>query len=104
MRVELIDTLGSWGPTRSTWSFAKQSDYEVKEAGWEEGDIEEMDRLRDKDRRLISYLAKHGHWTPFAHCFLQFRIEGTNLCCKATCEASGWSATCVERGVTKVRR
>lgn len=23
--------------------------------------------LNDKDIKLISYLAKHGHWTPFAH-------------------------------------
>lgn len=23
--------------------------------------------LDDKDIRLISYLAKHRHWTPFAH-------------------------------------
>ena len=31
--------------------------------------------LTDKDIKLISYLAKHGHWTPFAHCFLSFRIK-----------------------------
>jgi len=33
------------------------------------------DRMSTKDKRLINYLAKHGHWTPFAHCFLQFRIK-----------------------------
>ena len=26
------------------------------------------------DERLISYLAKHGHWTPFGHVSLQFHI------------------------------
>ena len=31
--------------------------------------------LDDKDRRLLRYLAKHGHWSPFAHAFLQFRIK-----------------------------
>ena len=27
------------------------------------------------DERLISYLAKHGHWTPFGHPQAQFRIS-----------------------------
>jgi thymidylate synthase (FAD) len=26
------------------------------------------------DKRLIKYLATHGHWSPFAHCFLSYRI------------------------------
>lgn len=29
----------------------------------------------DQDSKLISYLARHGHWTPFAHAFLSFRIK-----------------------------
>ena len=33
------------------------------------------ERMTTKDKRLINYLAEHGHWTPFAHCFLQFRIK-----------------------------
>ena len=28
-----------------------------------------------KDSRLISFLAKHGHWSPFAHCSMQFHIR-----------------------------
>lgn len=28
----------------------------------------------DKDAKLIRYLAKHGHWSPFAHVTLQFHI------------------------------
>ena len=27
------------------------------------------------DEKLINYLAKHNHWTPFAHAFLSFRIK-----------------------------
>jgi len=27
------------------------------------------------DEKLISFLAKHNHWSPFAHCSLQFRIK-----------------------------
>ncbi len=30
--------------------------------------------MKDKDQKLISYLAKHNHWTPFGHCSAQFRI------------------------------
>jgi len=31
--------------------------------------------LTDKDNKLINYLAKHNHWTPFAHAFVSFRIK-----------------------------
>ena len=31
--------------------------------------------LRDGDVRLIHYLAKHGHWSPFAHPQASFRIS-----------------------------
>jgi len=27
------------------------------------------------DERLISFLARHNHWSPFAHCSVQFRIK-----------------------------
>ena len=32
------------------------------------------DKFEPKDKKLISYLAKHGHWTPFGHVSLQFHI------------------------------
>lgn len=28
----------------------------------------------DSDERLIKYLARHGHWSPFAHAVVKFRI------------------------------
>jgi thymidylate synthase (FAD) len=31
--------------------------------------------LSQKDEKLIKYLAEHGHWSPFSHCSLQFRIK-----------------------------
>jgi thymidylate synthase (FAD) len=31
--------------------------------------------LSDKDAKLIKYLAKHNHWTPFGHCYATFRIK-----------------------------
>jgi thymidylate synthase (FAD) len=29
--------------------------------------------LAKRDEKLIGYLAKHGHWTPFSHCFVTLR-------------------------------
>lgn len=29
----------------------------------------------DQNSRLINYLATHNHWSPFAHCTLQFHIK-----------------------------
>jgi len=29
----------------------------------------------EEDEKLIKYLAKHKHWTPFGHCFAKFRIK-----------------------------
>ena len=42
-----------------------------KESGWEgeqkwTGEIAGK-KLSERDQKLISYLAKHNHWTPFAH-------------------------------------
>ena len=31
--------------------------------------------LEDRDKKLIRYLAKHGHWTPFGHATLSFHIK-----------------------------
>jgi thymidylate synthase (FAD) len=30
---------------------------------------------KDRDERLIKFLAKHNHWSPFAHCSMQFHIR-----------------------------
>jgi len=53
-----------------------------KESEWEYGEWLEdaqgiyMDMvLSDKDAKLISYLAKHGHWTPFSHNAITLRIK-----------------------------
>jgi thymidylate synthase (FAD) len=31
-------------------------------------------KFTDADAGLISYLARHNHWTPFGHCSVQFHI------------------------------
>lgn len=58
MRAELIDFMGSdlTVVNAARVSFSKESN-------WAEG----TDELLEKDEKLISYLAKHNHWTPFAH-------------------------------------
>ena len=51
-------------------SFDKESDWdEIPFAGKVDG------YLSAKDEKLIKYLAKHNHWTPFGHCSAQFRIK-----------------------------
>jgi thymidylate synthase (FAD) len=35
----------------------------------------QVDEFTEKDIKLINYLVKHGHTSPFRHCSLQFRIN-----------------------------
>ena len=65
MQVTLIDHMGSdiRVVNAARVSFSKQV---------EEGIFEE---LSEKDAKLIRYLAKHNHWTPFGHAFASFRIK-----------------------------
>lgn len=71
--VTLIDYMGS---DLSVVNAARVSFH--KESDWEfdlnhDGRVNE--RLSEKDQKLISYLAKHNHWSPFAHTSLSFRIK-----------------------------
>ena len=54
-------------------SFAKESELEWVEKENSPTMYEQV--LSDKDKKLIGYLAKHDHWSPFAHASLQFRIK-----------------------------
>jgi len=60
MNVNLIDVMGTdlSVVNAARVSFAKESD-----------------GFSDKDEKLINYLAKHNHWSPFGHASLQFRIK-----------------------------
>lgn len=55
-------------------SFAKESDW-LASAHDGHGNQVFKKELSVKDQKLIGYLAKHGHWTPYSHCFLSFRIK-----------------------------
>jgi len=48
---------------QSTWSFGSYPDLPIGVLG-----------LKEEDKKLIKYLAKHNHWTPFAHTSVTFRI------------------------------
>ena len=60
MNVELIDSMGG---DLSVVNAARVSFGKMKK------------KLDKKDEKLIAYLAKHKHWTPFGHCSLQFHIK-----------------------------
>ncbi len=75
MKVDLIDHMGNdlTVVNAARVSFNKESDWNY----WrdeEDGDLVKS-YMKDKDKKLISYLAKHNHWTPFGHCSAQFRIS-----------------------------
>lgn len=71
MTVDLIEHMGSdlTVVNAARVSFNKESEWDSIPFG---GRIEGM--LSQRDENLIKYLAKHKHWTPFGHCFAQFRI------------------------------
>lgn len=60
MNIQLIDKMGS---DMSVVNAARVSFSKFK------------DKFDEKDEKLIKYLAKHNHWSPFAHAQLQFRIK-----------------------------
>ena len=74
--VHLVDSMGSdlSVVNAARVSFAKESEWVVTPVGNEESwDV--VASLSAQDQKLINYLAKHNHWTPFAHAFASFRIK-----------------------------
>jgi thymidylate synthase (FAD) len=53
---------------RSTWAHRRG------EIG-ANGGVYNHDRLSEQDRRLLGYLARHKHWTPFAHPQITLHIK-----------------------------
>ena len=72
MQVTLIDHMGSdlTVVNAARVSFAKESEWESITPA---GPVKNV--LKDNDEDLISYLARHNHWTPFGHCSVSFRIK-----------------------------
>jgi thymidylate synthase (FAD) len=72
MLVTLVDHMGTdlSVVNSARVSFDKESDWEKfseENHGWQV--------LSEQDAKLISYLAKHNHWSPFAHTSIQLRIK-----------------------------
>jgi len=52
-------------------SFGKESEWD-----YEESDAYSFKQhMKDKDKKLIKYLAKHKHMSPFGHCFASLHIK-----------------------------
>jgi thymidylate synthase (FAD) len=71
-KVEYVDHMGSdlSVVNAARVSFARESDWVYCE-----GSDGRDKALSAKDKKLIAYLATHGHWTPFGHCFVSLRIK-----------------------------
>lgn len=60
----------------SDWEVDQARKDEAIDAGFdEEAATQGTQKLSDKDIKLIKYLAKHNHWTPFAHPQITLRIK-----------------------------
>lgn len=75
MKVTLVDHMGSdlTVVNAARVSFDKESewDYHPENPDTNYG----LPYLKDSDAKLIGYLAKHNHWSPFAHTSVQLRVK-----------------------------
>ena len=58
---------------RSDWEFGDDKDYSSYTFGQEDGQI--WLKLSNRDTKLIKYLAKHKHISPFGHSFASFHVK-----------------------------
>lgn len=67
MKAEYVDHLGSdlTVVNSARVSFAKESQFEEKPLEYLGSEVKKV--LPEADQKLIKYLAKHAHWTPFSH-------------------------------------
>ena len=70
MKVDYIDHMGDdlSVVNAARVSFDKESELDYNEP-------KNVGYLKEADRKLISYLATHGHWSPFAHTSVCFRFK-----------------------------
>lgn len=68
--VTILDLMGSdlTVVNAARVSFDKESMFE-----WNHEEL--GGKLSDADARLVKYLARHNHWSPFAHTSVQFRVK-----------------------------
>lgn len=76
MKVEYIDHMGSdlSVVNAARVSFDKESEWDVDTVLHPiTNHLDMKGVLKQADAKLISYLAKHGHWSPFAHTSISMR-------------------------------
>lgn len=75
--VELIDSMGTdlSVVNAARVSFDKESSWEITDEQYKFGILEQEKSLSKQDEKLINYLAKHNHWSPFAHTSIQLRVN-----------------------------
>lgn len=75
MKCDFVDHMGSdlSVVNAARVSFDKESDWDY--SSFESHDEGGQETLKPDDVRLINYLAKHDHWTPFAHTSVQLRMQ-----------------------------
>lgn len=69
-KVEYVDHMGSdlSVVNAARVSFDKRSELEYR-------GTDDVGKLNTADTKLINYLAKHNHWTPFGHAQLSLRVK-----------------------------
>lgn len=85
MNVELIDHMGDDLSivNAARVSFDKESEWEVvSRMSDDDVDVHYGEpckltcfQLSEKDEKLLTYLAKHGHWSPYAHTAISLRVK-----------------------------
>ena len=87
IKVTYIDHMGSDMSVvnAARVSFGKKSEWEFEcdcvtdsscmEIGCDCGDPHTARQLSERDTKLIKYLAKHGHTSPFGHAFASFHVK-----------------------------
>ncbi|WP_130906884.1 FAD-dependent thymidylate synthase [Pseudomonas sp. Sample_16] len=72
MKAQYVDHMGS---DLSVVNAARVSFDKTSEWDWIDDDLGGYPVLKDVDARLIRYLARHNHWTPFAHTSVTLRMQ-----------------------------
>ncbi len=77
IEVALIDHMGSdlSVVNAARVSFHKESEWELGEEFDTDVGVGYVKTLAPSDAKLITYLAKHKHFSPFNHAFLSFRVK-----------------------------
>ena len=85
LKVDLVDKMGSdlTVVNAARVSFAKKSDWDHSIP------FADGNELKDTDARLIKYLAKHNHWSPFAH-IITVSYQSTHIRCTTVSQTSSW--------------